>query len=163
MVLKFICIILIVVAISIIVNAIEEKRKRNRSKISFREAIDLSGLPVVTFYNNSEKVNFLLDTGSDSSYINKAVLNRLKYRITEDNKEVHTAGGVNDVSFGCIMDINYKGINFTEEFGVLDLQESFNAVKQDSGVNIDGILGSKFFQDFKYVLDYDEMTFYTKR
>ena len=57
-----------------IVNTVEKIRKKNNSKISFKEAMDLAELPVVTFYNGDVKLNFLLDTGSNISYINKSIV-----------------------------------------------------------------------------------------
>ena len=42
--------------------------------MSFREALDLVGLPIVTFYQGDKKLNFLLDTGANLSVINKAAL-----------------------------------------------------------------------------------------
>lgn len=59
----------------------KEKEKIDNTKMSFKEALDLAGLPVVTFNVGKHKVNFLLDTGSDSSSINMSVLPSLKHRL----------------------------------------------------------------------------------
>ena len=74
MILKIIGVVILVLAIAFIANTIDNIRKRNNSKISFKEAMDLVGLPVITFCNRNVKLNFLLDTGSDKSYINKSFL-----------------------------------------------------------------------------------------
>ena len=60
------------------------------------------------------------------------------------------------------MSVTYKNQVFEEEFGIADLDEAFSVVKQESGVQIHGILGSKFFERYKYVLDFKELIAYIK-
>ena len=70
---------------------------------------------------------------------------------------------------GNIIDVEYISMNFTHneklytsKFQVVDMQEAFDNVKKESGVTIHGILGSKFFEEYKYVLDFKELIAYTK-
>jgi hypothetical protein len=42
------------------------------------------------------------------------------------------------------------------------MKEAFGHMKQDTGVTLHGIIGSKFFNKFKYVLDFDELIAYSK-
>ena len=58
------------------------RNKKEQIKMSFKEAMDLVGLPVITFCNSNVKLNFLLATGSDKSYINKSFLSFLEYSNT---------------------------------------------------------------------------------
>ena len=62
----------------------------------------------------------------------------------------------------CKMSVAYKNQVFEEEFSIADLDEAFGVVKQESGVQIHGILGSKFFERYKYVLDFKELIAYIK-
>ena len=55
MILEIIGVVILVLAVAFIVNTIDDIRKRNNSKISFKEAMDLVELPVVTFYNGDTK------------------------------------------------------------------------------------------------------------
>ena len=76
MVLEIIGIMLAVVILSIIINGVEDYcRQSKRVNMSFKEAMDLVELPVVTFLNGKEKLNFLLDTGSNISQINSSNIN----------------------------------------------------------------------------------------
>ena len=155
-------VVILVLVIAFITNTIDDIRKRNNSKISFKEAMDLVELPVVTFYNGDTKLNFLLDTGSNVSYINSSIIPLLVHEKTD--KEMNTIGieGNKVSNQFCKMSVTYKNQVFEEEFSIADLDEAFGVVKQESGVQIHGILGSKFFERYKYVLDFKELTAYIK-
>ena len=157
-----VCVVILVLIIVFITNTIDNIRKRNNSKISFKEAMDLVELPVVTFYNGDTKLNFLLDTGSNVSYINSSIIPLLVHEKTD--KEMNTIGieGNKVSNQFCKMSVTYKNQVFEEEFSIADLDEAFGVVKQESGVQIHGILGSKFFERYKYVLDFKELTAYIK-
>lgn len=162
MILKIVGIILLVVLLAIVINTIEDRKKKNDSKISFRESMDLTELPVVTFYNKDTKLNFLLDTGSNNSHINSSVLSTLEYKnIDRKTETIGFNGNKSDNNF-CKMTISYKNQKFEEEFGITDLEEAFSVVKKESGVQIHGILGSKFFEKYRYVLDFNELIAYIK-
>ena len=157
-----VCVVILVLVIVFITNTIDDIRKRNNSKISFKEAMDLVELPVVTFYNGDTKLNFLLDTGSNVSYINSSIIPLLVHEKTD--KEMDTIGieGNKVSNQFCKMSVTYKNQVFEEEFSIADLDEAFSVVKQESGVQIHGILGSKFFERYKYVIDFKELIAYIK-
>ena len=162
MILEIIGVVILVLVVAFITNTIDDIRKRNNSKISFKEAMDLVELPVVTFYNGDTKLNFLLDTGSNVSYINSSIIPFLVHEKTD--KEMDTIGieGNKVSNQFCKMSVTYKNQIFEEEFSIADLDEAFGVVKQESGVQIHGILGSKFFEKYKYILDFKELTAYIK-
>lgn len=162
MILEIIGVVILVLAVAFIANTIDDMRKRSNSKISFKEAMDLVELPVVTFYNGDKKLNFLLDTGSNVSYINSSIIPLLVHEKTD--KEMNTIGieGNKVSNQFCKMSVTYKNRVFEEEFSITDLDEAFSVVKQESGVQIHGILGSKFFERYKYVLDFKELIAYIK-
>ena len=162
MILEIIGVVILVLVIAFIANTIDDIRKRNNSKISFKEAMDLVELPVVTFYNGDTKLNFLLDTGSNVSYINSSIIPLLVHE--KIGKEMDTIGieGNKVSNQFCKMSVTYKNQIFEEEFSIANLDEAFGVVKQESGVQIHGILGSKFFEKYKYILDFKELTAYIK-
>ena len=79
-----------------------------KNKISFRESLDLVDLPIVTFKNNNIKLNFLLDTGSNVSYINKEVLSQLQYETTNRIDQFMGASGEVQVVNIIKMSLLYK-------------------------------------------------------
>ena len=162
MVLEIIGILLLVLVVAIIINAVEEVSKRNSTKISFRESVDLTELPVVTFYNGDKKLNFLLDTGSNISHINSSSLSFLEHEKIDMQAETMGFEGNKVSNEFCRMTVFYKNQKFEDEFSITDLDEAFNVIKQENGVQIHGILGSKFFEKYRYVLDFSELIAYTK-
>ena len=156
LILILLCIIIIAIRYSI------ENHKYLKNKISFRESMDLVDLPIITFYSNDTKLNFLLDTGSDSSYINQSILQTLKFTKTDKKNYVIGMEGNSVESTTCNIDIVYKDKVFTEEFLSCNLDKAFNAVKKETGVQMHGILGSKFFRKYRYVIDFNELIAYIK-
>lgn len=155
--------IIVVLVVFITTSTIKNRIKRNRSKISFKESMDLVELPVVTFYNNNRKLNFLLDTGSNVSHINKSVLSSLDCEKINKENTVMGIEGKKIVSKVCDMILYYKNQKFEGEFSITDLNSAFNAIKKESGVHIHGILGNLFFQKYKYIFDFDNLAVYCKK
>lgn len=162
MVTNVIIVVLMAVVIATAINIIGDIRKKNNSRISFKESMDLTELPVVTFYNENNKLNFLLDTGSNLSYINKAILDNLTYNDVDEKIMVLGTAGECSSEYSCIMTITYNNQNFEEKFSIMDMDDIFKAIKQESGVQIHGILGSKFFEKYRYVIDFSKLVAYMK-
>lgn len=163
MVLKIVVILLAVILLAIIINGAEDYcRQKKRENMSFREAMDLVELPVVTFYNKDTKLNFLLDTGSDLSYINKSILPSLKYKEVNESRNIISVGGNSQTLGCCDMTVTYRNQKFIDRFYISDLDEAFGTIKTETGVQIHGILGSKFFAKYKYILDFESLVAYSK-
>lgn len=158
--------IMIVIGIAILAGAlawiVDICRKKNvNNTISFRETIDLTGLPIITFKNNGQKVNFILDTGSNSSVINQRVLSSLKYEKTNKKTSLYGSDGNKEIKEFINMSIEHGDNSYSEEFLVTNLDEAFDNMKRDYGVNLAGILGNSFFQKYKYIFDFDKLVAYT--
>ena len=83
MIIKIIFIIFVVIVLIVIINdLINYYKKHKKINISFREAIDLVGLPIITFYNEGKKFNFLLDTGATISVIDSNILNDFSFLLS---------------------------------------------------------------------------------
>ena len=61
------------------------------------------------------------------------------------------------------MTVTYKSQKFIDRFYISDLDEAFRAIKAETGVQIHGILGSKFFVKYKYVLDFKDLIAYIRK
>lgn len=158
----YICLFITCAAIIAIAALIKKYSKRYKSAISFRESLDLTGLPVITFSQGKNKFNFLLDTGATNSVINESQLPNIKHTVIEGAQcEVYgIEGNTQTVPF---VEIKFKrDIDYIGNFQVVDLSTAFDAVKAETGVTIIGILGNDFFQNYKYVLDYNTMIAYSK-
>lgn len=161
MVLIALCVIFLIIAVAVTSGVIAGVRKKS-SEISFREAMDLAELPVITFYNGDKKINFLLDTGSNISYLNESIVSSL---VTESTGEESNIIGIEGNKVNCKickMIIRRKNQEFEEEFSIAALDKAFSIVKKESGVQIHGILGSRFFEKYKYVLDFKDYIAYVR-
>lgn len=150
----------VLIIICIVVLNIYKDIKKNTTAISFKEGLDLTELPIATFNCGNKKLHFLLDTGSNISYINQDVLTEIEYSITGNcSKVVGMEGNAAEINHYLIK-IGYKDNIFEEEFGAANLTNAFQAINKESGVELHGILGSKFFEKYKYILDFKELTAY---
>lgn len=156
-----ICVIILIITAAIITGILAGIKKKN-SEISFREAMDLVELPVITFYNGDRKINFLLDTGSNISYLNKSVVSSLVVESTGEESNIIGIEGNKVNCKICKMIIRRKNQEFEEEFSIADLDKAFRTVREESGVQIHGILGSRFFEKYKYVLDFKDYIAYVR-
>lgn len=157
-----ILITLAIVVAAFIINGVEDY-SRHRDKISFREAMDLAELPVVTFYQGTEKFNFLLDTGSNHSHISVEAAERIKGVPMVGSENVQGVGGAIAVDRAVNATIEYKSKSYEVLLLVGEhLSDTFRAIKETTGVQVHGILGSGFLSDNRYVLDFDELIAYSK-
>lgn len=161
MVVIIICVIILIITAAIITGILAGIKKKN-SEISFREAMDLAELPVITFYNGDRKINFLLDTGSNISYLNKSIVSSLVVESTGEESNIIGIEGNKVNCKICKMIIRRKNQEFEEEFSIADLDKAFRIVKEESGVQMHGILGSRFFEKYKYVLDFKDYIAYVR-
>lgn len=132
--------------------------------ISFKQGLDLTDLPICTFYQGENKLNFLLDTGSSSNLLDSRIKNNCQIiKYLNDKATLTGVGGTIHPVTSCIMDIEYNGEKYSDIYVISDVSAPFDAIKKSYGVKVHGILGNKFFQKYKYVLDFNELIAYSKK
>lgn len=165
MFIKITVVVLIIVLLSIMLNELDIKLRNNRNKvnISFKESMDLTELPIITFYNNNTKLNFILDTGANTSAIDSKCLTNINYKPTNSTVDVIGIEGTPQRVELIDVSLKYKDREYKDTFQVVDLSKPFSKIKKDTGVNLSGILGNKFFTKYKYILDFDNLIAYSKK
>ena len=168
MIIETICIIIFIIIIVGLIYIYKNHNKNNMEKISFRETLDLTNLPIITLVNNDMKLNFLIDTGSTSSHINKILVdnNVLDFTtvIPSGDKQTIVVGmegsdrKVNKVNMS--LQINNTSNKYNEEFLVNDLSAPFSVIKSETGATLHGILGVSFFDKYKYIIDFKKLIVY---
>ena len=138
-----------------------ERRELAKKNMSFLESINLTGLPIITFHNNDQVVNMVLDTGSNVCLINKSTLPSLKYEIGEVHTNIIGLSGKADDGDTVILPLTYKDWEFDFECWATDLDDMIASLKSEYGVTIHGLLGTGFFQKYKYIIDFNEMVAYS--
>jgi predicted aspartyl protease len=164
MIFKILFIICVAIFAALTITFFEDLKKSNRKKISFKEALDLTELPVVTFIGKGKKLNFLIDTGANNSILNESVANKMKLKCEEfEGVETNTAGG--NINLNRVTNLVIKFDDkreYDECFLISNMDDAFNNIKAETGVMIHGILGSNFFAKYKYIIDYDSLALYVK-
>lgn len=159
---EIILIMLAILVAALVVNGIEDYSKPS-DKMSFREAMDLAELPVVTFYQGTEKFNFLLDTGSNHSHISVEAAERLKGTPMIGSESVQGVGGATVIDRAINATIEYKSKSYEVLLLVGEhLTDTFRTIKETTGVQVHGIIGSGFLSDNRYILDFDELIAYSR-
>lgn len=167
MVLKILISLLIVCAALIVAHIVDRVRTRERNKMSFMEAFNLTEMTIVTFFNNGQKLNFLLDTGSNDAYISRSAsrIKGLSYeKIPTDGINVTGSVGNCACTEAIKISLTYKDNTYSTDLHILEsLDESFKSIKETDGVQLHGILGTLFLQKHNFVLDFDELVAYKKK
>ena len=128
--------------------------------ISFKGTLKKTGLPIITLYNDDCALNFLVDTGSDVNCINKDKLKYLHYTETNKSGKMVNSSGVEQAKV-VNLPINDQSGVANMEFYILDLSKQFDAIAKHDGVQIDGILGSKFCKDAGLIINYNDYKIYS--
>lgn len=157
------CVLILEVLILGVSVLIERRRNKQYNKISFKETLALTDLPIVTFNNNNNKLHFVLDTGSNRSIINTRELENCKYTKLNGTNKIHGMDGISREVVNVKMSLMYNNNEFEDTFQVTDMSGAFDSWTQETGVTIHGILGNTFFTKYRYLIDFDELAFYTKK
>ena len=139
------------------------KKKDNKDVISFGPGFALTELPIISLYQGDNHFNFLLDTGSNDSIIDSNILDKLEYDMSDKQNSLFGMEGNKEVVNICNITLSYNGVDFPYEYNIRDMSAAFGSIKTESGVTLHGIIGSKFFNKYKYVLDFDSLIAYAKR
>lgn len=135
-------------------------RVHKNQVMEFKTAMDLTGLPIITFYQGKNKYNFLLDTGSNTSYINcKSDIEVTKTGVQD--VFMGSSGEDRDCEWGTVK--LYRGnAEYDCDVILADLDDAFTELKSTWGVQVSGLLGNNFFIKYKYCLDFKELVAYRR-
>lgn len=167
MILKILLILIVVCIAAIVAYILDDIRRKNRNKMPFIEGFHLIEMTIVTLFNNGKKLNFLLDTGSNNSYISKSA-SEIKGLSCEnfpvDSINVTGSTGNYDCNRAIKISLSYKDQTYSTELYILEsLDESFKSIEETNGVQLHGILGTSFLQKYNFVIDFDKLVAYKKK
>lgn len=158
-------IMVIIIAVCLVALAIVlYKGRKNDIVMSIKESLDLCDLPVVTMMNDGKKYNFMLDTGSTDNHISMVASKLISGVPSENTLNVKGFNGGESKNQGYSIKLNYKDREFhIEAFVSTSLDNTFDWIKKDTGVQLHGIIGNKFLQEYGYILDFYNLKVYAKR
>lgn len=151
------------IIITCLVNLLLDRKGKIPDSISIRESMDLCNLPVVTFLNNGNKYNFVLDSGANQCHVSEEAVKSMTSEDTDNEVHVQGFSGEAEPNKGKVIDLIYKDKVFTTEVFVSpSLDKSFRDIKKNMGVTLHGIIGSDFLKKYGYVLDFYRLIAYYK-
>lgn len=130
--------------------------------MEFKSSMDLCDLPVITFYQGKNKYNFLIDTGSNVSYINKSSNILVTKLDGEKDSFIGASGNSADCDLGNL-NLYFRDKEYECTVRIADLDLAFNNVAKSTGVNLTGIIGNDFMQEYKYCIDFKEFVVYARK
>lgn len=138
-------------------------KKKKDTSISFGQGFALTQLPIISLYQGDKVLNFLLDTGSNDSIIDSNVLKDIEHTMSDEKSSLYGLEGNAQEVGKCSITLSYQGLDYPYEYIVCDMTGPFSKIKAESGVILHGLIGSKFFNTYKYVLDFESLIAYSKK
>ena len=136
----------------------------NRYRICFKGSFKRHGLPIIKLKVLDDYQYFLLDTGASMSLLSTEYYNTIQHK---EGIQVLGQSTINDSNNSFVSDVimtsfSYKQNKFNnEEIYVSEL--STLKKLQYKNKDIVGILGSPFFNKYRWAIDFDEMVVWIKK
>ena len=121
-------------------------------------------LPLILIEFQGVNLCMLLDTGANNNYIDKRISNHFKEHIekSEDESCVYGLEGKKVKNERIKLTFKFEEEFYTSFFDTLPENNGFKNIKEDDGVQIHGVLGSMFFVEHKWIIDFAELKIYSK-
>lgn len=152
---QIITIIATCVLTALCINIWEDKIKHK--KVSFSDYYKNSTTPIITFNRNGKEMNFILDSGSSVSAVDKKILKDFDIQELDGSINVVGVDGVPSTAGYCSMGMKFNQTDYYYTFIVKDFNNAFTALEQSIGKPIHGILGSDFMGDNEIILDFKNL------
>ena len=112
-----------------------------------------TGLPLILSEDN---VCFIIDTGATNNTLFHLVYENFKdkLKVLDDTLTVIGIDGVKHETPIIEATFNFGGEDYTSSFSVLDATDAVMTVQEESGIQIHGVLGTSFFVENKWVIDF---------
>ena len=132
-------------------------RNRNEQTIQFNQSLFLKEktIPVITFKLNNDKINLILDTGSELNILNEDYYkSHSKNFILIDsvNNPINTVNGIVLQKTYIVETILNDSINI--RFNVMDMTDMVDNMFYNQQMIINGLLGIDFFYDNNAIIDF---------
>ena len=133
------------------------ERNRNERAMQFNQSLFLKEktIPIITFKLDNDKINLILDTGSEVNILNEDYYkSHSKHFILIDsvNNPINTVNGVVLQKTYIVETTLNDSINI--RFNVMDITNMIDNIFYNQQIISDGLLGIDFFYDNKVVIDF---------
>lgn len=136
--------------------------RHNYVEIPFKESIDLTKLPVVSFKSGTQTLHLLIDTGCSTSIFDESFMCDVPEEFFKKvDIPITSATGQTVASKIISLKLSYKDRDYIAEFIVCPMREQFDTAFEGK-ITVHGILGTDFFQKYGYDIDFEELKIYAK-
>ncbi|MCS2338172.1 aspartyl protease family protein [Bacteroides sp. BFG-606] len=116
------------------------------------------GLPVIPVKVKDKYLSFILDTGSTCNLIDSNVVEYFK-DIVEPVGDYYISGieGTKHKVDIITLPFTFEGQTYKPKFCVKPLLDAFKGIEDDSGIQVQGLLGTDFLLENKWSLNFDKL------
>lgn len=117
-----------------------------------------TGLPTIPVEVKNEHLCFILDTGSTCSLIDSTVVEYFK-DIVEPVGNYYISGieGTKHKVDMITLPFTFEGHTYKPKFCVKPLLDAFKGIEDDSGIQVQGLLGTDFLLENQWIIDFKEL------
>ena len=132
-------------------------RNRNEHTIQFNQSLFLKEktIPVITFKLDNDKINLILDTGSELNIINEDYYKSHSEKfilVDSANNSINTVNGIILQKTYIVETTLNDSINV--RFNVMDITDMIDNIFYNQQMMTDGLLGIDFFYDNNAIIDF---------
>ena len=132
-------------------------RNRNEHTIQFNQSLFLKEktIPVITFKLDNDKINLILDTGSELNIINEDYYKSHSEKfilVDSANNSINTVNGIILQKTYIVETTLNDSINV--RFNVMDITDMIDNIFYNQQMMTDGLLGIDFFYDNNVIIDF---------
>ena len=135
-------------------------RIKRKQVYSFKEAFNLTRLAVMTFRQDGKPYHFMVDSGSNVTYVDSN--SGIKVGKTIAYNDFISGTGTGQYAL-CPVSLQLEDKEYSINAGVTDMKGSFDAVKQNFGVQLSGLIGTDFMKKYNYCIDFKECVIYERK
>lgn len=154
-------IIIIVLILLVIINIYYVKFYKKKPIIiaSFKKAIDLVRVPVISFENNNQTFHFIIDSGASHSIIDINSIQNFIFKEKDGKSQVYGVDGNKINSRSVIVELTKKNYCFINDFQILPVG-GFENIKSKYGIEISGLIGNDFLSKHEFIMDFKNLKYY---
>lgn len=140
---------------------------QEKFKVSFKKHFGKVNVPLIKMKINGQLRYFLVDTGSEMSILSSEVFETLPKesysKVIGQSVSVTGFTGKTDEKPVILTNLSFKNDKYEDvSFIISDISYVFNYIKDNSKIEIAGILGSYFFNKYRWSIDFDERCIWIK-
>lgn len=132
------------------------------NSFSIREGLIKTWLPIIEAEIGNLHVNLIIDTGSTHSILDEGIAAILKDSITYvGENSLHGIEGNRVKAQEGLVFLKINGEQYQQAFSFMPLREAFASIKEESGIEVHGLLGNNFLVNNKWIVDYGKFVITT--